>query len=258
MSIIHKIKTSIGIIRLFKNWPTFFLHYFNLKRNKEIVFRFRNGLKWHVDTTKRGFAVISDVWIQKPYKLLFEVNNPKIILDFGAHIGSFSIMAAKKYPNSKIYAFEASNENFLNLQKNIKINNIKNIRTFNIGISDKNAILRFFINEKNTILNTFINTAQFNNSKNYKVRCKKLSTLFNELKIKHCDFLKLDVEGFEYRILKSSEKNGVLKNIGALTAEIDVTSSNFKKTTALLNRNGFATSINGDIINAKNERRIKP
>jgi len=251
MSLIHKIKTTIGIIKLFRNWPTFFLYYLNFKKDKDVIFRFRNGLKWHVDATKRGFAVISDVWIQKPYKLLSEINNPKVIIDFGAHIGSFSIMAAKKYPDAKVYAFEASKENFETLQKNIKVNNIKNIMSFNFGVSDKNTTLKFFINQKNTILNTFIKTGRPNLLKSYKVKCKKLSTIFNELKINNCDFLKLDIEGFEYRVLRSAEKDNILKNISALAAEIDMASSNFKNTVLLLNKNGFKTKVSGDIISAK-------
>ena len=250
MNLAHKIKTSIGIIRLFKNWPTFFLYYFNFKKDKNVIFNFRNGLKWHVDTTKRGFAVISDVWIQNPYKLLFEVDDPKIILDLGAHIGSFSIMAAKKYPDAKIYAFEASKENFEYLRKNVDENKMGNIRAFNLSIGSKDAILEFFINRGNTLLNTFVKGLKRNNSKSYRVNCKRLSTVFSELKIIRCDFLKLDIEGMEFSVLKAAENDGVLDKIKAIVTEIQPESKEFKQTISLLSDNGFEVAAKGDIISA--------
>lgn len=250
MNTIHKVKTAIGIIKLFKNWPTFFLYYFNLKKKKDAIFKFRNGLKWYVDATKRGFAVLGDVWIQKPYKLLFEIDNPKIILDFGAHIGSFSIMAAKKYPKSKIYAFEASKENFEYLKKNLEENKIKNVHPLNMGVGSKNEILEFFISEKSTIMNTFVKDLQRKSSGSCKVNCKKMSTILSELKINKCDFLKLDIEGLEYDVLRSAEKDNVLSKIGAVAAEIKPELKEFKQTISLLSKNKFKISVKGDIISA--------
>lgn len=39
----------------------------------------------------------------------------------------------------------------------------------------------------------------------YEVQVKKLSTVFNEQKVKHIHFMKVDVEGFEYEVLNSND-----------------------------------------------------
>lgn len=246
----NKLKTAIGIIRLFKDWPKFFLCYINVIKKNDILLRFRNGLKWHVDTTKRGFAVLGDVWIQQPYRLIDKIKNPEIILDLGAHIGSFSILAAKKYPKSKIYAFEASRENFLLLKKNLAANKIRNVIAFNIGVGSEDGVLDFFINKRNTVLNSFIRNRQNDNLKSYKVDVKKLATIFSEMHIKKCDFMKIDIEGLELEVLRSAARDNMLGRINAIAAEIKPDSKDFKKTAELLSKQKFAVSKNKDIINA--------
>jgi len=42
-----------------------------------------------------------------------------IIIDIGALIGTFSILAASKLEKGKVYAIEASKENFQYLEKNV-------------------------------------------------------------------------------------------------------------------------------------------
>ncbi|MBN2420931.1 FkbM family methyltransferase [Candidatus Woesearchaeota archaeon] len=251
LNLLSKIKTTFGIITTFRDWPKFMLYYFEILKprgkNTETTFTFWNGLKWHVDASKRGFAVISDVWIKHPYWLLFKIKNPKIIFDFGAHIGSFSIMAAKKYPEAKIYAFEASKENYVMLKKNLRENKIKNVHAYNVGVGAKNCILDFFINEKNTVMNSFVRKGK---GGSYKVKCKNVSKIFDELRIKKCDFMKIDVEGFEYRVLKGAERDGSLEKINAVATEVAVKMGYFKKTEELLRRNGFKVNTVVDIISA--------
>lgn len=244
---INKIRTTIRIIRLFQNWPTFFACYFGWIKNKNLVLKFRNGLVWHVDTTKRGFAVLGDVWIQNPYKIINKIKNPKVILDLGAHIGSFSIMAAKKFPHARIYSIDASIDNFEMLKKNLKENNIKNVFPFNEGAGSENTELEFYIDENNTVLNSFKKRP---GNKSYKIKCKTLKKIFHELKIEKCDFMKLDVEGFEYKILKKAEQDGVLKKITALAAEINPSTKEFELTKKLLVENGFEVNTWKDIISA--------
>ncbi len=250
MKILNKIKTTTGIIKLFKNWLYFLLCYAGIIKKKDAVLRFRNGLTWHVDTTKRGFAVLGDVWLQKPYELLLKIKDPKIIIDLGAHIGSFSIMAATTFPQARVYAFEASRENFALLKKNIEENKIKNIIANKVGVSTVDGMLDFFIDEKNTVLNSFIKTRQASTLESYKVKCRRLSTIFSDLKIRECDFLKLDIEGLERSILESALHDKILNKIRALVTEIEPDSPNFKETLNLLSHHGFIVSTKKDIINA--------
>ena len=63
-----------------------------------------------------------------------EENDIKIFIDIGAHMGFYSINLSKKKIN--IYAFEPILENFTQLKKNILVNKIYNIKTYNCALSN--------------------------------------------------------------------------------------------------------------------------
>ncbi len=49
----------------------------------------------------------------------YNLKPDNIIIDIGAHIGAFSILAASKLRKGKVYAIEVSKENFQYLEKNV-------------------------------------------------------------------------------------------------------------------------------------------
>jgi tRNA1(Val) A37 N6-methylase TrmN6 len=50
-----------------------------------------------------------------------------IIVDVGANIGKYSILACKLNPNAKVFGIEPEKENFEILEKNKKLNNCENL-----------------------------------------------------------------------------------------------------------------------------------
>jgi len=248
---LKKLITAAKIIKMFKNWPTFFLNYFGVRRKKSIMLQLRDGTKIYThNQVASDIGVIGEVLLQDTYALIKKIKNPKIILDFGAHVGSFSLMAHKLHPKAKIYSFEASKETFELLKKNVEINKPNNITPFHNGISKKNETLDFYISEQ-SMLNSFDKTRQKNSKKSYKVKCKKISTIFKELKIKQCDFLKLDIEGFELDVLKSAVKDKILSKIKAMVIEMDRPNSpKLKEAKKILIKNGFTVHQNVELLSA--------
>lgn len=66
-------------------------------------------------------------------------NNNMIFYDCGANFGYFSIMAGKLNPELPIISFEPSNIFYDLLTKNIELNELKNIQSFKLGLSNKNG-----------------------------------------------------------------------------------------------------------------------
>ena len=66
-------------------------------------------------------------------------NDSKIFIDVGANIGFYSILLSNNF--NQIYSFEPHNRNFFVLVKNINKNKLKNIKTFNFGLGEKNESL---------------------------------------------------------------------------------------------------------------------
>lgn len=125
-----------------------------------------------------------------------------VMFDIGANIGSYTILAGAVV-GAKCFAFEPIPDTFRHLIDNVNINGIyEEVKCYNIGIADKNAILKFTSN-----LNTK-NHVVFNNSCDrdtniIDVPVRKLDGLIPE-----CDplLIKIDVEGFELQVLKGADK----------------------------------------------------
>ena len=71
----------------------------------------------------------------------------KIFIDIGAHMGFYSINVSKK--KIATYSFEPVRETFEQLKKNKKINNIKNIRLYNLALSDEKKNIKMWVSDKN-------------------------------------------------------------------------------------------------------------
>jgi tRNA1(Val) A37 N6-methylase TrmN6 len=48
-----------------------------------------------------------------------------LVLDIGAHIGCFTLLAASKLTNGRLYSFELSAETYQLQEKNVRANNLR-------------------------------------------------------------------------------------------------------------------------------------
>jgi len=144
--------------------------------------------------------------------VVFEPND--IVIDIGANIGAFSIMLAKLYPFIKVYSVEPVAETYIQLLKNIELNNLTNIIPINVALSDgydrvKEIVYSdidsggasSFVTERNPEL-YIIN-----------VGCITLGELFKHYSINKCKLLKLDCEGAEYEIIYSSHMLNIIEYV---------------------------------------------
>ena len=124
------------------------------------------------------------------------------VVDIGAHVG-ISVHHWAKFFN-KITAFEPMIDHFDCLQKNTE--NIKNLELYNIAVSDKEG--KLFGSYRSTK-----NSGSFQLlDSNYKQPNKKVPRKLYEIEVKPLDsfefidlnLLKIDVEGWEFEVLKGS------------------------------------------------------
>jgi FkbM family methyltransferase len=122
-------------------------------------------------------------------------------LDVGSHIGFYSLAASKK--TNSILAIEASPHTYKRLKKNIQLNSL-NIKTANYGVSDTSELLKLSLNsDNNSGGQTFINTKD----SGIEIQCHSLKHILSEHGISEVKIMKIDVEGFEYKIFKHFLEN---------------------------------------------------
>lgn len=123
-----------------------------------------------------------------------------VFVDIGANIGSYSLWAARQTgPRGRILSYEAENTNFAFLVENIKLNDCDHIDAFHVGVSDKAELLKLRLCKGNSGGHSFEHHPSDASSVEADVECQPLSRLVAD--VDRIDFLKIDIEGFEQRVL---------------------------------------------------------
>jgi FkbM family methyltransferase len=152
----------------------------------------------------------------------FTNNNNKHFIDIGANCGVATIILAKQNPLSTIYSYEPDKNLFNILLKNIELNNLKNVKPFNIAISKSGVdklLLTLHPNYSggNTTYSDIDTMKSFFNQEiySYYVDCLSLDEIIIQNNINEVELLKIDCEGAEYDILYSSVslKNNIIKSM---------------------------------------------
>lgn len=127
-----------------------------------------------------------------------------ICLDVGANIGYYTLLESKIVGDQgRVIAIEPSPINFQVLEKNLKMANAKNVNSFCLAGGDKNGILKFLL-ERQSNLSRILREDEIVKPSDtiVDVPVKKLDLFVEELDLKKLDFLRMDVEGYEYQIYK--------------------------------------------------------
>ena len=150
-----------------------------------------------------------------------------VILDFGAHIGSFSILATTLFPRARILAFEPCAENFELFEKSIKVNHLENQIQANLkavwGVDDE-VIQIYFGDETAFGVEHRFNCSHFAGwgktdiDKKFDIETVNLHRILEDNKIDRVDILKTDCEGSEYDIFNKSSVED-LKKIDLIVGE---------------------------------------
>ncbi len=150
--------------------------------------------------------------------VLETIQNANTILDIGANIGTTSLYFASLNANAKIISFEPHPDTFKRAEENIKLNSFRNIELLNIGLGEQKAELKLYeVNENNPGMNRIL--AEETNLPYKIIQVDLLDKIMEEKNTPPVDFIKIDVEGFEYSVLKGGANT--LKNKPVLFIELD-------------------------------------
>ncbi|OGC92139.1 hypothetical protein A2899_01980 [Candidatus Amesbacteria bacterium RIFCSPLOWO2_01_FULL_49_25] len=184
------------IAREITNWHEIVLLYLGLI--SESLLRLRSGAQFKI-THFLDALTIKEIIIDGHYPLP-RIPRPHWIIDVGANIGTFSFVASKAYPQSKVLAFEPARKTYSLLQKNVQLNGLGHVLTIQQAVSNHNGERQFYSQPASGLSSLFPARP---GSSIEKVRTTTLASIFKQYDITVCDILKLDCEGSEYDILMS-------------------------------------------------------
>jgi FkbM family methyltransferase len=259
--VIEKIRRYISAVRgisLVKNKITVIWHILGLYDKDFVIYSLKNGLKLEVPNVKKNRTTILSIEEIFGREIYFtpSSNKKKVIIDLGAQAGIYSLYAALKNRNAKIYALEPDPDNYKQLRKNIEINKLHGtIIPFNKAIAKEDGKLYFYLSNQSSRSSSLLNI--MTSGKKIMVYSISLQSLFEMLKLNRCDILKIDVEGAEYEVFYNSPAK-IIREINMIYMEChdvsrlkkDYNKSGMKK---FLRNNGFKViNEEREIIIAKN------
>lgn len=183
---------------------------------------------------------------------LFElVNKDDCILDIGTNIGSTILQfAALIGKDGFAYGFEPDPINYANCQRNISLNNFSNLEVSQIGIGDEQGSFDLVVDTESNRGGNRISDDVSGKSTN-KIIVERLDDWMQTKPIERVDLIKIDVEGYELKVLKGGEKS-ILKYKPVFFIELDddnltATGDSAKKLVELLEEWNYAitNSITG-------------
>ncbi|MFH0884885.1 MAG: FkbM family methyltransferase [Candidatus Micrarchaeota archaeon] len=233
------IPIALKVIRTVANWHIYSLDYLGLLPFKSVIYRLRNGLRFRLRPETSDRSTIDEVFVHGIYfRDETVIGENDIILDIGAHIGTFTAFASKAAKNGQVYSFEPDEDNFRLLKENIELNDIRNACAINAAVSTENGRKSFFVTEYATSAHSIYRP--HGRAREVIVDAVTLADFVKSRGIKRIDLLKMDCEGSEYEIMLTCPKN-VLEMVKRIAMEChNVPGHSADEIRVLLEENGFA------------------
>ena len=131
-----------------------------------------------------------------------------VIIEVGAHIGTFSLLAATKIGDTgKLYAIEASQDTYNFLRINTALNQASNLSAHHLALADQEGTVPLYHNIGNWGHSTVSKLSTITET----VPAMSLSTFMQRNNITRCNFMKLNCEGAEFPILLATPRNVLQK-----------------------------------------------
>ncbi|MGD0683064.1 MAG: FkbM family methyltransferase [Terracidiphilus sp.] len=123
-----------------------------------------------------------------------------VILDVGAHIGTFAVLAASKVSRGTVHAIEACQDTFDYLCMNTALNRMGNLHVHHLALSNERGVCTLYHDAENWGHSVVHRQSVSSET----VESRTLQEFFEENGIARCNFVKFNCEGAEFPILLGS------------------------------------------------------
>ena len=227
----------------FKNWYMLYAGRYGLL-HKEMELLHRSGLRIRLRPDTDDLRIVKSNFVKKNYtKDFVPITRDSIVVDVGAHIGSFSIMVARSA--HRVLAFEPEPTNYQMLKKNVELNHLENMSIFEMAVSGRSGHQDIYTYQGGSSADYSLYERGITNIKAGRILTISVEDIFKREGLSRIDFLKLDCEGAEHDILRSMSLE-TASNIIGMAMETHRVPSAFSIDIPLrLKELGFEIKMNG-------------
>jgi len=136
----------------------------------------------------------------------FRVSPGEVVVDVGAHIGLYTLVAARS--GARVIAIEPVPSNFEILKGNVELNRFSNVNAIPIAISNSKGRRTLYLSgmgdtATSSLEDGWTSKVEHNAARQaIEVPCVSLDDLMVSISLDSLDWLKIDVEGHEVRVLE--------------------------------------------------------
>jgi FkbM family methyltransferase len=130
------------------------------------------------------------------------VNKDSVVLDIGANTGTYTLYLA--HLAKHVYAFEPHPDNFKQLQENTKL--LDNVLRYEVAISNRSDFRFLYTCPQDNGMNRLYPSKWCEGGEQIRVSTIKLDDAFLITENNKINFVKMDIEGYEYHAIKGMTK----------------------------------------------------
>jgi FkbM family methyltransferase len=143
-----------------------------------------------------------------------------VFIDAGANVGYYTALAASRVETSgTVLSFEPSPYAYGRLQALVQSNNLSMVRTFPVGLADSEGEVNLYVPPPAYWPNHSPSMHPDPNIEPIRVKVWTLDRVLEELGIDRVDLIKIDVEGYEPRVLRGAARALANHRIDAILCE---------------------------------------
>jgi FkbM family methyltransferase len=167
----------------------------------------------HPDT-RTAYQLYREIFARQCYYFPSQSKVP-LVFDCGANVGVATMYFKWLYPHARIHSFEAEPSTFSLLEQSIAKNRLRDVTPHHCALWDDNGEIDFFFDaDRPSELSMSTDGAYFTGQR-VKVPARRLSEFISE----PVDFLKMDIEGAEHRVLADLVSSGKISFVRRMTVE---------------------------------------
>ena len=165
--------------------------------------RLGNGLRVHIPHGGGALFIYYAGWSEPDLAAFLErrVEPGHVVLDVGAHIGEFTLLAAAR--GATVHAFEPDPANAALLRSNVATNDLQwRVTVHECALSDRDGEMRFLAHHNPSLSALWTEQHAAGSATTVAVQAARLDTI----DVPRADIIKIDTEGAELAVLRGAAR----------------------------------------------------